>query len=174
MEPYDFDKLIRDRVLDEGNLHSREASNARQGIWMDIQDRVKKNPAFISWYHLAASILLLIVGFSIILFKVQNHYKSENETLLVKIEKLEKNFTEGASLLDTKDQQIKMLTSNMSNLENTLAELSDQQNDVPVTKVIYKTDTVFLKTVEYVTYVPETSDGNQEQGRFYYLDCPIL
>lgn len=164
MEPIDFDTLIREKVLEEGNIHSKEANMARSGIWIGVQDKLKKG-RFISWYHLAASIVFLIIGFSVILFIVQKNYHSENRDLLVKIEKLEKleiEYRARMSSLEVKEKQIQTLTSNLNSLESKIAGLSEQKLEapVPVVKTIYQTDTIFVKTVEYLTQVPESEIGS--------------
>jgi len=153
MEPIDFDKLIRDKVLEEGNVHSQDANMARSGIWIGVQDKLKKG-RFISLYHLAASIALLIVGFSIILFIIQRNYNSENRALIVKMDNLEKGYLERVSSMEEKELQIETLTSNLNNLESRIAGISQQKIEVPV-KTVYRTDTIFVKTVEYLTQTSE-------------------
>jgi hypothetical protein len=154
MEPFDFDKLIREKVSEEGNIHSVESREAKPVIWKEIQDKQKKG-GYVSWYHLAASILLLIVGFSIILFKVQRHYIDENEALYKKIEQLENDFSERVSLINNKDEQIQELTSGIDDLEKKIKGLSKQQIVKSEPRIIYVKDTVYQRTIEYVVYQPE-------------------
>lgn len=154
MEPSDFDKLIREKVLEEGNIHSVESKEAKPIIWKEVQELHKKR-GYISWYHLAASILLLVVGFSIILFKVQKHYINENEALYEKIEQMENDFSERVSLINNKDKQIQMLSSGIDDLEKRIIGISELKNIKTEPRIIYQRDTVFQKTIEYVVYKPE-------------------
>ena len=154
MEPFDLDKLIREKVLEEDNIHSREADNARAEIWTSIQDKTSKG-RFISWYHLAASIALVIVSFTVILFLLQRKHTLENQELISKIESLEENYAQGESSIFEKDHQIKELTSNLNELESKLIVLSEKEFQPMTPIVIYKTDTVFVKTIEYMAYTPD-------------------
>jgi hypothetical protein len=157
MEPFDFDKLIKEKVEEQGNLHSQSAEQARHGIWMNIQEDIKGRK-FISWYHLAASIAFLLISFSIVLILVQKRYLNENQELLTKMENLQKEYVIGMNALSEKEKEITGLKTNVDLLEGQLSELevnNSQQPELPVSTVIYKTDTVYVRTIEYVAYTPE-------------------
>jgi len=160
METCEFDKIIKKKILESNELHEHDIASAKPFIWSAIQNRVK-GKRLLKWHHLAAAILLLVIGFSFILHRVQKGHQYEIELLSNKIDQLQKNYLSQVDLLQSKDTEIESLGNQVNITDLQLTNLQ-QQNPLPQKEsIIYRTDTVFLKQIEYITSVSEPIDAEE-------------
>lgn len=159
MEPSDFDKILREKVLENHDLHQQEMESARPFVWTAVSNEIGRKKS-LNWYHLAAAIALLMITFSVVLVNLQKNHQQEIELLSNKIDQLEKSFVTQAERLQSKDAQLTSIKNELENVEMRFSSM-DQQLPLPVKEsIVYRTDTVFVKQVEYVTVV-EKNENNE-------------
>ena len=93
MEPSDFDKILKSKIAEPGDLHEKEMNSAKPFIWSAVQKEIKGTRS-LRWYHLAAAVLLLLICFSIILYALQNAHQKQLLILSDKIDLMESNHLE--------------------------------------------------------------------------------
>ncbi len=145
MEPYDFDKILKSKIAEPGDLHEKEMDTAKPFIWSAVQKEIKESRS-LRWYHLAAAILLLLISFSIVLNSVQNSHQKQLMMLSGKIDLLEKNHQKQMEHLKEQNTELSMMIAN----QDRTREEQSEKSPLIVEKVIYQTDTVFIKQVEYI------------------------
>jgi hypothetical protein len=163
METFDFDNIVKGKLQEENDLHKHELESAKPFIWTAIQSQ-NKGKKSLMWYHLAAAVTLLVVSFSFFLFSVQKGYKNEIGILSGRIDQLQVDHQSQGEILLTKELQIEALSSELRNVEYQLTDLK-LTDLTPKERTIYRTDTIYLKQVEYITVAPdpiekEVSTGN--------------
>ncbi len=75
MEPMDIDNIIKNKLQESSDLHTHEMDSAKPFIWSAVQNQILKRS--ITWYHLAAAIVMLMVSFSFVLYSIQNRHNKE-------------------------------------------------------------------------------------------------
>ena len=154
MEPYDFDKLLKEKLENDNDLHSYEIESAKPFIWSAIQNNVGGDKT-IKWYHLAAALILLILSFAFILINVQKSYKSEIQILSQRIDEIQDNYKVQGVNLDSKVTEIEKLNAELDFVESQLITLQSSANSTPKPRLetitVFQRDTVFVKEVEYIT-----------------------
>ena len=83
MEHSDFDKILRNKINEVNDLHSKEMDTAKPFVWTEIQRR--NSSKGLRWYHLAAAVVLIVLCFSWVLLSMQNNHNKEPQTLSNKI-----------------------------------------------------------------------------------------
>jgi len=160
MEPGDFDKLIKSSLKGENSIHSNEMDKAKPFVWAAVQNNLKSSSS-LRWYHLAAAILLLMISFSFILFGVQENHKNEISLLSKKIDQLQDQYQSRDNLLQTKNDEVETLASELKIVESQLTEMQADRLLKQRETILYRTDTVYLKQVEYITTVADPVIPNE-------------
>ncbi len=150
MEPIDIDEIFRKKLLENNDLHKHEMDSAKPFVWSAVQNNIGRSRS-LTWYHLAAAILLLMISFSFVLYNVQKGHNNEMNLLSDKIDQLQKNHLSQAEFLQTKDIEVESLEIELKNVELKLTNLMQQKTLPQMETYVYRTDTVYLKQLEYIT-----------------------
>ncbi len=150
MEPFDIDNIIKNKLRESNDLHSHEMDSAKPFVWSAVQNQIGKST--LTWVHLAAAIVLVVLSFSFVLYYIQKGRKNEIELLSNKVDQLQKDYLSQAALLQTKDTQVASLGNELKNVELQLTDLQKQPLSQKET-FVYRTDTIYVKQVEYITIV---------------------
>jgi len=149
MEPADFDKIIQEKLSENNESHAHDIESSKPFVWSAVQRQTGKQHT-LKWYHLAAAVVLMVISFGFVLNDVQKSYSSKIEDLSDRIEGLQENYL-------TQEEQIKVKNSEFASLGNELKVVEKQlvtlKNQPGVETIIYQTDTVYIKQIEYVTVV---------------------
>ena len=170
MEPVEFDKIIQKKLSENNELHAHDIESSKPFVWSAIQNKLGRNRS-LTWIHLAAAVVLLMVSFSFILFSIQNSHESEIDALSEKIDQLQENYHSQKNLLASKNIQVESMGIELRQMEVQLADLQNQ--DQPQKEsFIYRTDTVYLTQVEYITRFeePESNEIIETVGDPEILD----
>jgi len=154
MEPSDIDKIIKGKLQETNDAHNQEMDSAKPFVWSAITKELKKKKS-LSWYHLAAAVLLLLLSFSFIFYSIQQNHENEMVLISDKIDQLQKNYQSQLELLNSKDAEVKLLANELRGVE---LQLSDLGQFKPISQkeiIVYRTDTVYVKQVEYITSVSD-------------------
>lgn len=154
MEASDFDKILKNKIAEPSDLHEKEMNSAKPFVWSAVNKEIKGTSS-LTWYHMAAAVLLFLVSFSIILFYVQNSHERQLLMLSEKIDLLEINHQNQLSQLVNKNTELSTL---LSHQDNSIDEKVESPSQV-IEKVIYRTDTVYIKKVEYVTVIQKPDES---------------
>jgi len=158
MEPFDMDEIIRRKLQESSNLHQQQINAARPVVWEGIQSNISGRPV-LRWYHLAAAVVLLMLCFSFILYRVQQAHRQEIQQLAGKFDQMHKDYQSQITQLQTKNAEVATLGNQLQRVEQQLGNLQ-QQTPRPVTEtVVYRTDTVFVTQVKYITAPTDPEDG---------------
>ena len=170
MEPFDIDKIVREKLQETHDLHSVEMESARPFIWSAVQRQIgEKRP--LTWLHLAAAVIFLITCFSVVLFTIQQKHRSEISLLSDKMNQLEKSYRSQAEAVHAKDLQVQTLAGELKSLEAKLVN-NQQIPEKPLSEpsqIVYRTDTVYIKQIEYITTVssPATQAVNLPEDEVF-------
>jgi septal ring factor EnvC (AmiA/AmiB activator) len=157
MEPSDFDKILREKLHENHDLHTQEMESAKPFVWSAVYNEIGRKKT-LTWYHLAAAVVLLMITFSVLLVNVQKGHQNEISQLSNKIDQLEKSFVTQAEQLQVKDTQLTSMKNELKNVEMRFASMDQQTPVSPKETVVYRTDTVIVKQVEYVTVVEKPAE----------------
>ena len=160
MEPFDIDNIIKNKLKESHDLHAHEMESAKPFVWSAIQRQIDSRKSM-TWYHLAAAMILLMISFSSILFSIQKGRHQEIEQLSNKIDQLQKDYMTQAELLHLKNRQVESLDSELKNVEVRLTTFQERKQVVQREKIIYQHDTIYVKQVEYVTQIPDYKGDNK-------------
>jgi len=152
MEPVEFDRIIQNKLSEGNDLHEREMEKAKPFIWAAIQNKIGRKRS-LTWIHLAAAVTLLMISFTFVIYRIQNGHQSEINALSNKIDQLQGSYLTQEDLLGKKDSQVEALRDDLQHVELQLSNL--QQKKPQKETIIYRTDTVYLKQVEYITTVSD-------------------
>lgn len=150
MEPSDFDKILREKLHENPDLHTQEMDAAKPFIWSAVYDEIGRKKT-LTWYHLAAAVILLLLTFSVVIYNLQNSHQQELADLSSKMDQLEKNYVSQVELIQSKDIQLSSMKNELENVNKRFANLDLQKPLPQKERIIYQTDTVYVKQVEYVT-----------------------
>ena len=154
MEPFEIDKIIKDKLLESNDLHKHEMDSAKPFVWSAIQNKTREKRT-LTWVHLAAAVVILMISFSFVLYGIQRGHKNEMKQLSYKIDQLQQDYLSQAELLQTKDTQVSSLGGELKKVELQLTELRQQKPLSQKETFVYKTDTVYHKQIEYITVVSD-------------------
>lgn len=174
MEPFDIDKIVREKLQETHDLHSAEMESARPFVWSAVQKQIGEKRQ-LTWLHLAAAVVFLITCFSVVLFTVQQNHRNEISLLSDKMNQLEQNYRLQAEAVHAKDIQVQTLAGEFKTLEARLAnnqQIPKQVIEKPKyeqAQIVYRTDTVYIKQVEYITTVsiPMTPEVNLPEDEVF-------
>lgn len=158
METFDIDNLIRNKLVEKNDAHQQEIESAKPFIWSAISQKAGKGRSM-TWFHLAASLVLIVTGFTFILLQVHKNYQMEIENLSDQIEQLQRNNASERALVNKKNHQMDVLGAEMKDLKMTIIHLNRQKTVSPAEQIIYRTDTVYLERIRYVTIYPDTAEA---------------
>ena len=153
MEPFDIDNIIKNKLKESNDLHAHEMESAKPFVWSAIQRQIDSRKS-LTWVHLAAAVVLLMISFSFILFSIQNGHRQEMEQISIKVDQLQKDYMTQAELLHVKNRQVESLDYELKNVEVQLTKLEDNKPLIQRETIIHQVDTVFIKQVEYITAIP--------------------
>jgi hypothetical protein len=148
MEPMDIDKIIKNKLQQSNDLHSHEIDSSKPFIWSAVQNNIRRRT--LTGYHLAAAVVMSLISFSFILFSIQNSHNNEIELLSGKIDQLQENYISQAEHLYAKEIQTASLGDELKSLELKLTEMQLQKPTSQKETLVYRTDTVYVKQVEYI------------------------
>lgn len=153
MEPFDIDKIIKNKILESHESHKHEMDSAKPFVWSAIQNQIGKQT--LTWIHLAAAAVLLLISFSFVFYSLQKGHKNEIIQLSNKIDQLQKDYLSQAELLHTKNIEVESMSCQLNNVELQLTDLLQQKPLSQKETIVYLTDTVYLKQVEYITTIAD-------------------
>lgn len=160
MEPKDIDNIIRGKVLESSDLHEQEMDSAKSFIWTKVQNKTSRK-RLLTWYHLAAAIILLLVCFSFVFYIIQERHNNEMSLLSKKIDLLQKNHVSQEKLLKSKDQEMESLGDELKQVEQKFTSMLQQKPLAQKETLVYRTDTVYLKQIEYITAVTDPINSKE-------------
>lgn len=153
MEPFDIDKIIKNKLQESNDLHRHEMESAKPFVWTAVQNQIHKRS--ITWYHLAAAVVMLMISFSFVLYSIQNGHKNEIAKLSGRIDQLQVKYISQEELLQAKETNAASLGNELKSLEIKLSELQQQKPILQKETLVYRTDTVYIKQIEYVNNTPD-------------------
>jgi len=160
MEPFDMDEIIKRKLQESNDSHQQQINAARPVVWEGIRRNISRRPA-LRWYHLAAAVVLLLLSFSFILYRVQQAHQQEILQLAGKFDQIQKNYQAQITQLQTKSKEVETLGNQLQRVELQLGNLQ-QQTPPPVKEtVVYRTDTVYVTQVKYITVPTDPEDGKE-------------
>ena len=164
MEPSEFDQIIKSKLEQENDLHQHEIERSKPFVWTAIQQTNKTKVASVPWYYFAAAIALLLIGFSFFLFNQQQVHDKQLSILSKKVESLQKTQDVTPSdIVAKKNEQIDLICHEMEQLELSLSSVNNNQPSANnIAHIVYKTDTVFVNAVEYITEYKVPIESKQE------------
>lgn len=152
MEPKDIDNIIKNKILESNDLHKYEMDSAKPFVWSAIQNKIRRKRS-LTWYHLAVAITILMISFTFVLYGVQKKYTNEMSLLSDKIDQLQKNHVSQAKLLKLKNREVESLGDKLMQVKHKFTGLLQQKPIAQKETFVYRTDTVYLKQVEYITAI---------------------
>lgn len=166
MEPIDFDRIVKQKLEGENHLHNQQVTDSKPYVWAAIQQGKSNRAAGVPWLYAAATILIIFLCSVFLLFQQKEKSNLQLEQLTAKIETLQQNYRViPTTVTAEKNGQIDLLCSEIDQLEKNLGRLKNQQMAAPtaLTTLVYKTDTVYINKVEYVTqYINPTNEEEKE------------
>ena len=160
MEPFDIDKIIKNKLEQDSEIHAHEMESAKPFVWSAIQNQIGSRKS-LTWYHLAAAVILLMISFSFILLGIQKEYHQEIAQLSTKVDQLQKDYVTQAELLQYKNTQVESQGYELKNMEVRLTNLQENKPAAQSEKIVHQVDTVYIKQIEYITKIPDSNDENK-------------
>ncbi len=159
MEPFDINKIVREKLQDNSDLHRQQMDSARPFVWGAIQQQIATQQST-TWYHLAAAVVLLAIVFSAILFGLQQRHNQQIDQLANQLDQIQRNSAVQIEALRTKDTQAETLENKLYQLELLLVDLQQKSPTVEEV-VVHRTDTVYVKQVEYITIAADSTQSKE-------------
>lgn len=159
MEPFDMDKIIREKLQESSDLHKQKMDSARPFVWGAVQQQIATQQS-ITWYHLAAAVVLLVIVFSAILFGIQQRHHQQIDLLANQLDEIQQSRVAQMEALRTKEIQAESLENKLRQVESLLVDLQ-QQSPAVKEVVVYRTDTVYVKQVEYITIAADSTQSKE-------------
>ena len=153
MEPSDLDQIIKSKLQETNDIHRHEKDSAKPFVWSAVQRNLEEKRG-LRWYHLAAAVFLLLIGFSFVLYSFQQKHEKELTLLSNKIDQFEQGFQAREVLLESKEGQLRLMDAELNDVRLQLANLQRPPAVAQKEKIVFLTDTVFIKQVEYVNENP--------------------
>lgn len=160
MEPFDIDKIIREKLHESTDLHRHQMDSARPFVWGAVQQQIVARGS-IRWYHLAAAVVLLMIVFSVVLFGIQHRHNQKINLLSDKLDQIHQSYVSQAEALRTRDAQAKLLENKLGQMEQMLAGLQAEKPPISKEVIIYRTDTVYVKQVEYIAIAADSTRSKE-------------
>lgn len=154
MEPNEIDNIIRNKLQESSDLHRPEMDSAKPFVWSAVHNQIVGKQS-LTWYHLAAALALLLIGFSFVLYQIQTGHRNQIDLLSNKVDQLQQNYSSQVNLLQTKETQVESMGKELRNIELQLTDLQQQESIVKKETIVFRTDTVFIKQVEYINNTPD-------------------
>lgn len=163
MEPFDIDKIIKDKLQEKNTWHEPAREAAKPFVWEAIQRNVHRKKS-LTWHHLAAAVVLLLIGFFFVLSTVQQRHRREMNELAHQLDQMQREYSTQVKLLQSNGTLVESLEHELRQVEQQLVDLRADKPLAPQETIIYRTDTVFVKRVEYITTVTDAIRSNEETG----------
>lgn len=169
MEPSDFDKLIKEKLQENHHLHEHDIEASRPYAWSAVQRKLAGSSS-LTWYHMTAAVLVLLLTFSGVLFQINKTYRREIQNLSMEFKGLANNQNAYLDQLNLKNNELNDLNSQLISLKFQLDSIKSLAPTPP--QLVYRTDTVYLKETIYQAYkIPPISQEEQitlteDSGRF--------
>lgn len=157
METFDFDKVIKSKMQEDNDLHKEEIQATRPLVWAKIQNQ-QKPVKEIQWYHLAAAVALILIGSGWFYQQSQKSHRTAIDLLSNKVNDMESKFSVQENVIKSKTYLIDSLQRELAQIESQLANIQQISKMPPEQVIVYQTDTVYLKQIEYVTVLTENPD----------------
>lgn len=154
MEPSDIDDLFKVKLEEAHDTHHREMMDGKPFVWSAVQKNMDKTLS-LNWYQLAAAVLLVLIGTYIFTMPLKKQNK-EVALLSQKVDLLQHNYLAQHELLLSKNKEVQSLVAELKNVEQILTELAEERQIAQKKVIIYRTDTIYQKQIEYITVVPDT------------------
>ena len=162
MEPSDIDRILKSQLEGANNAHQKELENAKPFVWAEVQKNLGKTRT-LNWYHLAAAILFLLISFTFVFVNVQKNHDQEMVLLSNKIDQLQQNYQAQLGEINAKNTEVNLLATELKNVELKLSNLDQERPISQKETIVYRTDTVYLKQVEYITTVSNPVIQNEDE-----------
>lgn len=154
MEPKDIDNIVKNKLQENNDLHRSEMESAKPFVWSALQNQIERKRS-LTWYHLAAALVLLMISFSFVLYSIQTGHRKQIDLLSNKIDQLQQNYSSQVDQLQTKKTQVESLGKELRNIELQLTDLQQQEPIVKKETIVFRTDTVYIKQIEYINITPD-------------------
>ena len=171
MEQSEFDKIMREKLQGKTDLHKHEMETVKPFVWASIQQN--KNAGVLKWYHPAAAVILLLIGFGVVFYNFQFNHQRELNQISEKLDGLEKKFASQQILLESKDEELTSLKTDLTSVHRQLSEVKIEDALPVKEKIIYQRDTIVIRQVEYVVNAPPEDSRKAEQSKKVYEDNSI-
>lgn len=161
MEPSDFDQLIKDKLANDNSIHAHEIEKAKPFIWTAIQNNIYKGTVVFPWYQVAAALVLLIICSSFLFYSLQLNHQTEITKLNTKVESLKSYYDQQAHVIIQKNDALLNICNEVDHLELLVNDLTEETttNNVPRELLVFKSDTIFVDRVEYITQIIQSKDS---------------
>jgi hypothetical protein len=147
MDTSDFDKAIQDKLQQKIGLHHREMEKAKLAIWSQVDNNLhKERPT--PWYWLVAAAVLLFIGFSTVLYRIQGVHQQELSSFKIELAEMQLRYQLQSQNVANRDQQVISLEGQLAQMEVQLAAIPVQQPPSNTERIIYQTDTIYLTEVQ--------------------------
>lgn len=163
MEPSDIDNLFKNRLDEAQDTHQQEIEDAKLFVWSAVQKNLDKSKS-INLYHLTAAVLLLLIGFTFIFNNALKNYNQEMVLLSNKIDLLQQKYLVQQEKLNLKNMAVKSLATELKNVEHKLSELNQERPIAQKETMVYRTDTIYQKQIEYITIISDTIPQNKDNS----------
>lgn len=167
MEPSDFDKAIQDKLQQKSGLHQNEMAEAKLALWSQVDANLHAGRPT-PWYWLVAAAIILLIGFSSVLYRIQEVHRQELDSFRAELAQMRQRYQFQSQTVANRDQQVISLEDELAQMEQQLAALPVQQPIPAIELIIYQTDTVYLTEIRYLTEAavpsePQTTNNELSQ-----------
>lgn len=159
MEPFDIDKIIREKLQENSGLHKQQMDSARPFVWGSVQQKIAVQGS-ITWHHLAAAVVFLLIAFSVLLYGIQQMHNQKIDQLTNKLDQIQQSRAVQVETLRTKETRAESLENKLRQVELLLVDLQQQSSEVKEV-IVYRTDTVYVKQVEYITVAADSTQPKE-------------
>ena len=127
------------------------------------------------WYWLVAAAIILLIGFSTLLYRVQEVHQQELSSFKTELAQIREQYKLQSQTVTNRDQQAISLEDQLAQMEVQLAVIPVQQPTAFRERIIYQTDTVYLTEVQYLTEAtpssePQATNNDLSQGFIEEVD----
>ena len=150
MEPFDIDRIIKQKLSEGNSLHQHSSESAKPFVWASIQRQVFRKSAP-TWYHLTAAVILLTLIFSCVFYELQRRNNQEIAALTDRLNELQSEHHSQRTKLVSKEIQFATLVRTLKETKQQLKTLQDNPTQPTYSvKTIIRTDTVHVPLVKSI------------------------
>lgn len=157
MERSDFDNAIREKLQQKAGIHQIEMERTKLGIWSQIDHNLQLHQRK-PWWLLAAATILLLIGLSYVLFHFQRQHQQELSSLKNQLDQVQNQYKQQTLAMKYKNEHVLTLEDQLSQMDVQLTALRIEEPQKVIERVLYRTDTVYMTKVQYLTVTAPSAD----------------